>query len=111
MIEKTLLDYLKAHILNVAIEMEIPANRPEKLITIQRIDGGKNNHIKAATFSIECYDTSKYKTVLLNETVKEMMEAFGDEPSVFSCNQGGESDNTDTQNKLYCYETIWNVYF
>lgn len=110
MIETTIRDFLKAE-LDVPVYMEILEKPAKSFVTIQKMDAGKKDHIKAATISIEAVAETKYKTALLSEQVVEKMEELGESDYVFSTELGGESDNTDTANKKYRYETIWNIFY
>ena len=111
MIEKTLYDYLKKE-LSVPVYLEIPPKPEKSFVTIQKIDGGKTNKIKASTISVEAYADSKFNACALSETVKEVMERMGETSTdVFSCRLGGESDSSDLANKKYRYETIWNLFY
>lgn len=113
MIEKILYDYLKAYsLLNVPVYMDIPAKPGNKFVSVEKIDAGKTNKINACTVVINSYADTKYNTIELSSIVKQAMEDLGETSSlVFSCELGGESDKTDTANKKYRYETIWNIFF
>jgi hypothetical protein len=111
MIEKTLYDYLKSK-LNTSVHMEYPVNPPGKFVTIQKIDGGNTNHIKAATVSVEAYAESMYEAGVLSEEIKKVLEEMSESSSlIFSAKLGGESNSIDTENKRYRYETIWNLFY
>lgn len=113
MIEKIIIDYLKSYtLLNVPVFMEIPTNPPISFITIQKLDAGKMDKIRAATLNIEAYSDTKFHSAELSEKVITAMEELGESSSlVFSCKLGGERDNTNTANKKYCYETTWNIFY
>ena len=110
LIEEVVINHLKNE-LNIPVLTEIPPNPPEKYVTIQRIESGKRNKIKAVTILIQAYEESKYKAALLSAEVEEAMEDIVENDLVFSCELGGGSDNTDTVSKRYRYETIWNIYY
>lgn len=97
--------------MNIPVHMEIPADPPKKYLTIQKLDGGKTNQVKAITLSIEAYDESKYKASMLSDKVEEQMESLGESDKVFSCKLGGGGDDTDSISKKYRFETIWNIYY
>lgn len=112
MIETILRDYLVERAdIECPVYLDIPDKPASEYVSIQKMDAGKSNQIKAATFSIKASSTSKLKTAELSEVVKEAMEELGAGGLVFSVEMGGESDDTDTTKKKYRYETIWNIFF
>ena len=46
----------------------------------------------------------------MNESIKSAMFAINTLDDVSGVRQGGEDGRIDTSNKMYEYETIWNVY-
>lgn len=112
MIEKTLKDFLDTNEnITVPVYLDIPRNPADSYLTVEKIGAGRTDKIEACTMSIDANAQSKYETVLLSEKVKKAMEELGESDLVFSVNMGGETDSTNTSQKLYCYTTIWNIYF
>lgn len=113
MIEKIVLDYLKAYtLINVPVFMEIPEKPPKSYITLEKISAGRKDKISACTFSVEAYADTLFKAVELSEKVQLAMEELGEVSTlVYSCRLGGENNNTDTTNKKYRYETVWNIFY
>ena len=110
MIDVIVRDYLTTKLLNTVIAYEQPADRPNDYVLIQKIDGGEIDKIKASTFSIKARSTSQYNAAVKNESVKDAMFDIITLDAVSGIRQGGEYGRIDTSNKMYEYETIWNIY-
>lgn len=112
LIEIVIRDYLKSKI-GVPVLAEIPAEPVERYITMQKIDGGRKNHIDAATIEFQSYAMKKSEAAKLDERVREaIFEIVYDEDSdISSVELGGNSDSTDKVNKRYRYESIFNFFY
>lgn len=109
MIEAIIIEYLNTK-LNIPTYAEIPTKKPKKYIIVEKIDGGRVNHIKASTVSVYSYGSSLFESAELDEMVKNAMEMIVEDERVSSCRIGGEDRNIDTDNKEYRYETIFNLF-
>lgn len=98
-------------LISVPVALEVSSSLGKSYITIQKLGAGKKNQINACTMSIEAVAESKYKAAELSEKVKSAMEELGNSNIVFSCELGGERDDTLTATKTYRYESIWNIYY
>jgi len=110
MIDVILKNYLEEQIEDTEIVFEQPANRPSIYVLIEKIDGGETNKIKASTFSIKTRALRQYDSAVLNEQIKDAMFGIIVLDEVSGIRQGGEYGRIDTSNKMYEYETIWNIY-
>lgn len=111
MIEKTVVSYLKTKI-SVPVYMgEIPSKHPQEYVVLKSIDGGRVNHIDAATFSILSYSSSLQKAAELNLLVKNAMYDIVTIDSVSSSKCGGGGQDIDTMTKSYAYECIFNLFY
>lgn len=108
-IEAVIIKYLEDK-LKVKAYAEIPKNRPKKFILVEKIDGGRTNCINASTLSVFSYAESLYDASELNELVKDTLIDAIEIDDISSSKIGGETRSIDTQNKLYRYETIINLY-
>lgn len=109
MIEITVIDYLK-EVLNIPVYAEIPTNRPQSFVVVNKIDGGETNQVNASTLSIYSYGKTLYDAAILNEDVKYAMKNIVKLHIVSGCKIGGDSRSIDEENKLYRYESIFNLY-
>ena len=110
MIDVIIRNYLTTKLSNIAIVYEQPADRPNEYVLIQKIDGGEIDKIKASTFSIKVRFMDQYNAAVKNESVKDAMFDIITLDAISGVRQGGEYGRIDTSNKMYEYETIWNIY-
>lgn len=110
MIEKIIISYLEG-IVSVPIYAEIPSNPPKEFVVIRKMSGGMTNMVNAATVSFESYSTSLQKSAELDLLVQKAVFDSVSLDEISGVRLGGESSNIDTQNKKYCYESIFNFYY
>lgn len=110
MIEKILISHLK-EVLPAPIYAEKPINPPSEFVVLQKISGGSENKISAATISFESYSTSLQKAAELDEIVQEAVNNTTSLDEISGVHLGGESSNIDQVSKSYCYESIFNFYY
>ncbi len=111
MIEVTVKEYLDTVFgeEGIPVLMETPKDLPDKFIILELIDRGKENHINEATIEFRCYAESKYEAAVLDERLREALEAFN-EGSDITCHLGGGNDSTDTILKKYRYRCYFNFF-
>ena len=112
LVETVIRDYLKSK-LGVPVLAEIPAEPAEQYVTLQKIDGGKRNHIDAATIEFQSYAMKKSEAAKLDESVREAIYeiVYDENADISSVELGGNSDSTDKVNKRYRYECIFNFFY
>lgn len=110
MIEKIIISYLGG-VLSVPVYAEMPSDPPKEFVVIQKMSGGVTNMVNAATISFESYSTSLQKSAELDEEVQKAVLESNSIDEISGVKLGGESSNIDTQNKKYCYESIFNFYY
>lgn len=109
MIEVTLIEYLN-DVLDCQCYAEIPPNRPDRFVVVQKIDGGKVLSHNMVTFNVECYEKTKYSACDLADEVKTLIFDFVDNADdVYLVTLGGERDNTNASTKEYRYELVFNI--
>lgn len=108
MIEKTIYDYLN-EALAVPVYLELPKEKPEEYVTIEKTGSGRTNHVNRATFAVQSISTSLYDAMLLNETVKETMDNAVVLDEVASCRLNSDYNFTDTTTKQYRYQSVYDI--
>ena len=109
MIEKTVLDYLNGADLGAEAYMEVPEQRPERFIVIDKTGSSKRDHICVAQIAIQSYATSLFEAASLNDLVKEAMGSLASLPNVSACKLNSDYNFTDTEAKEYRYQAVFNI--
>ena len=108
MIEETLINYLES-CLTVPVDMEIPAEAPEKFIVLEKTGGGMENHIFESTFAVQSYAGRLYEAATLNEEAKGYM-LYGQTPAeIISVRLNSDYNYTDTSTKRYRYQAVYDI--
>lgn len=108
MIEKIILDYLNQE-LSVPAYMERPENPPGQYVLIEKTGSGKRNQICEAVLAIQSYAPSMYEAAVLNETVKDTMEAAVTLSDISKVSLNSDYNFTDTAMKAYRYQAVFNI--
>lgn len=110
MIEKIVLDYLSEK-LNKPVYMETPSNPPTSYVLLEKTGSSRENHIDRATFAIQSYDESLYKTALLNDAVKRAMDDIIELDNISKSSLNSDYNYTDTTNKKYRYQAVYDLIY
>ena len=62
------------------VSCEVPANRPNRFVTVYRDGGGRREHVDNPTFTIQTWDITDAGAYLLALQVRDIMEHL-----IFSC--------------------------
>lgn len=108
MIEITVLDYLSSN-LPEAVYMEFPANPPDRFYVLRKADSGREDHIGSAMFTIRSYAESLYAAAQMNHLAKAAMDGLPELDRVTSAQLNGDYPMTDTANKRYCYQAVYDI--
>lgn len=111
MIEVALKNYLAEGLSTIPVLMEYPKTPSSKFVVLQLADGGRINHIDAATFFVTIYADSLYDAASLKENVKDLMFNSLQLSSISSVSLGQEAAGTDTANHKYTYSLTFNFYY
>lgn len=121
MIEPILMNYLAAALRDelgedVPVLMEVPVVPsddfpvwPEKLVVLEKVGGGKTNHIPNSSFAVQSFGPSLYKAAALDETVRDVMEGFTALDEISSCKLSSNYNHTDTRMKVYRYQSVYDI--
>lgn len=109
MIELRLLTYLGA--LDIPVYMEMPENFAAPLIIIEKTSGSRvGPKIYAATFAVQCYDETLFKTAELAYRVRDLMEDFGNVVSICKCKlNAGPYEFNHSMRREYRYQLVYDV--
>lgn len=117
MIEKIILDYLSDE-LECPVLMEIPSNPASEFVVIEKTGSGSTNQINRATFAIMSYSDTLYKTALLNSNVIKAMIGDGTltfgivaDTDISKCSLNSDYNATDTTNKRYRYQAVFDLIY
>ena len=110
MIEITLYDYLR-QALDVPVFTEIPADKPERYVTMEKTGSSLENHIYSATFAIQSYAGSLLGAAELNESVKgAMLMAPVSVSDIISVSLNSDYNYTDPGTAQYRYQGVFDIY-
>lgn len=108
MIEKIVLDYLKAN-LSVSVSLEKPEPTPQRYVLMEKTGGSCENHVHSDTIAIQSYAESLYEASLLNENVKEVMEKIITLDSIGKAKLNTDYNFTNTAKKEYRYQAVFDL--
>lgn len=110
MIEATVRDYLMP-LVSVPVYIDVPAEPPDRYVTIQRTGGGETEHIRSAMIAIQCYGATRAQAAALHEDVLVSMKALNELIGVSACGLNAEYDFTDTETKRYRYQSVYDIIY
>lgn len=112
MIEKIVFDYLN-QALSVDAYMEKPniEDRPAEYVLIEKTGDPEENGINNAVIAIQSYADSLFRAVEINESVKDAMKEIVSLPSVFGCRRQSDYNFTDTAEKKYRYQAVFELWY
>ena len=108
MIETVLLNYLKTQ-LTVPVKYEIPADKPDEFVTLEKTGSSLENHIYSSMFAVQSHSTSMYGAMVLNEAVKEAMLGAVVLDDVASVRLNSDYNYTDGDLREYRYQAVFDV--
>lgn len=108
MIEVILRNYLLS-VLDVPVYLEIPKDRADTFVVIEKTGGGITNHIKRATFTVQSCAPSMYEAAALNEEVKTAMEGAVELPDIARSHLESDYNFTDQSKKYYRYQAVFEL--
>lgn len=111
MIEVTLRNYLEVNLNGIKVVMEQPKNPPKKYVMMRLVDGGRINHVDAATLFVDVIADNLYDAAVLRDDVKDLLFNATTLDSITHASIGGERANTDSANHVYKYEMTYNFYY
>lgn len=58
----------------IPVSLDVPAQRPERFVTIERVGGGETPFIDTPMLAIQCWDKSRVKAAALADLTKAVLE-------------------------------------
>lgn len=96
-------------VLNVPVYMEQPADPPDDFVVLEKTGSSTENYIETATLAIQSYGGTMYKAAVLNETLKQYMDAAVALPNVSSVKLNSDYNYTDVEEHRYRYQAVFDV--
>ena len=116
MIEVIVLNYLlEQNIEGIEqnIFLEVPEQKPDRYILIEKTGSGRENRIDSASFAVQSISqNSLLEAAQINEAVKAVMDDFaGNSSEIYSCRLNGDYNFTNPSTKEYRYQAVFNLYY
>lgn len=108
-IEYAMLKYLNDHLNGIQAYMEEPSKPADEYVIIEKTGSSKENFINSATFAVQSYSTSMQGACDLNEAVKDIMDRFWEQASIYSCKLNSDYNFTDTDTHRYRYQAVFDI--
>ena len=109
MIEKKILDYLNDN-MEVPAYMEYPENAELPFIVIEMTSGYSADHLMITTFVMDTYDTSMYKTALLNDSLISTMRKWVEKDhTIARVDIKNNYHDSNTATKEYRYKLVVDI--
>jgi hypothetical protein len=115
MIEETILKYLKGK-LSVPVVMEEPEvpsedypTPPTQYVLIEKVGGGRTNHINKTSVALQSYGDSLYDAAALDEKVRTAMDSIVELDIIGSAKLASNYNHTDTRKKKYRYQSVYDL--
>lgn len=111
MIEKTVVDYLKAR-LTVPVGAQTPQGPPASYVVVERTGGGEKDGLQAAVLALRCTASTLWSSIVLCNVAAETLKSMPDNvENVFSARRESTYNQTDTRTKSFRYTAIFRVYY
>lgn len=109
MIETVILTALN-NALSVPAYMEVPEEKPDSYVVIEKTGSQKVNRVDSATFAVQSIAGTLYEAASLNEDVKAVLDGLPDTTSeVFAAELNSDYNFTNTETKERRYQAVYNI--
>lgn len=108
LIEEFVVHYLDAE-LSVPVAGAVPANPPDKFVTVERTGGSANNKIRTATLAVQAWAKTIDEAANLCAEVTYAMEAIATKDEISRCELNSSYNFTDTTTKHCRYQAVFDV--
>lgn len=108
MIEQIVQYYLIAK-LDVPVNLELPADPPDRFVVLEKTGSGRENGICRAMIIVQSYGASLLAAAELNEQVKTVMDDLPELDEVCRCALNSDYNYTDPSQKRYRYQAVFDV--
>lgn len=108
MIEAIIIAYLNAN-LTVPVSGEIPEDKTNRYVVVQKRGGERENHIYTSLFQFDVYAESLETAATLCKEVIAVIDEMTELDEVCNCEYGGDFNATNIASKQYCYQAMYNI--
>lgn len=110
MIETIVLDALTAGLSPVPVVMEVPEERPETYVVLEKTGSQRLNRLDTATFAAQSIAPTLYEAAELNEAVKAVFDQLPyTAEAVFRAALNSDYNFTDTETKERRYQAVYEI--
>ena len=96
--------------LSVPVVMEVPEDKPDSYVVLQKTGSQRTNRIDSAIFAVQSIAPSLYEAAALNEEVKAVMDQLPEtEEKIFRAELNSDYNFTDTETKERRYQAVYNI--
>ena len=109
MIETIVLNALSAA-LSVQVVMEVPEEKPESYVVLEKTGSYRGNRVDHATFAVQSIAPTLFQAAALNERVKTVMDQLPYlAEEVFRSELNSDYNFTDIETKERRYQAVYNI--
>lgn len=108
MIELTILEHLQTK-LDVDVSLTKKEPTPNEYVLFEKTGSSKVNHLQSSVFAFQSISTSQYKTVLLNQQVKEAVESLVELNEIISVRLNSDYNFPDLTTKQHRYQAVFDI--
>lgn len=110
MIEEIIKEYLSNSTeITQPVYLEHPQNPPEEYFIIEKTSTSRENFVETATFAIQSYASSLFKSCQMNEKVKKTMDDAILLKEIAGVHLISDYNYTDTTTKKYRYQAVFQL--
>lgn len=109
MIESILIKNLKSE-LGIPVYAEVPKDIKYPFCIVSKSGGNRKNFIYHSMIIVQSYDATLLKAAELNERVIDTMYELEKLKEICSISLNSNANFTDTTNKRYRYQAVFDVY-
>ena len=109
-IEQIIVGYLSSS-LSVPVSGDVPINKPDEFVTVEKIGSGEKDHIRSATLAIQSWSMSQDSASTLNEAVKAAMDGAVVLDAISRSHCETDYNFTDTSTKRHRYQAVYTVVY
>lgn len=107
MIETSVLNFLKAHDLDVYCE--IPENAPAEFYVLEKTGSSRTEHVFESTFALQAYGQTMYNAMQMSEDAKTILEELISLSSISRVSAIRDYNFTDPTTKKYRYQIVFTI--
>lgn len=108
MIEIFLREYLLEK-LDETVVLEVPENKPDKFVLIDKLGADENNYITTTQVAVQSWGETRLEAMLLNESVKTAMKALPEYDLISACRLSNDYPYADEKTKHPRYQAVFDI--